>query len=186
MRNHWGKYQYEPEWCDLEDAELPSLPIRDWLLTTDSLTQRVQSHCAGQFHLEVLRHDWVRPQLNERRLLLMDDAARALRREVVLCCTGMPLIFARTIIPSASLRGAGLRLARLGRKPLGELLFRDHSVERSRLQISAFSQDNPMLADVSFAKRKMKQSIWGRRSVFLYAGKPLLVAEMFLPAIAQL
>ncbi len=186
MRNRWGKYQYEPDWRDLENAEAPPANIEDWLLTTDSLTQRVQSCCGKGFHLEILQHGWTRPQLNERRLLLMPDSAYALRREVVLCCSGTPLIFARTIIPNASLQGSGLRLSRLGRKPLGELLFRDHSVERSQWQLTHVAQDNPMFDDVGLAKKKSKSQVWGRRSVFFYANEPLLVAEMFLPAIQKL
>ena len=186
MRNRWGKTKQEPNWRDLESADVPPATMQDWLLTTESLTQRVQARCGDDFHLEIIRHGWARPQLNERRLLLMPDNAYALRREVILCCGDTPLIFARTIIPNASLQGAGLRLSRLGRRPLGELLFRDHSVERSQWQLAHVARDNPMFDDIGLEKTRSSSEIWGRRSVFLYANKPLLVAEMFLPAISQL
>ncbi len=186
MQIRWGKYQQEPQWRDLtRDEEIP-VALREWMLTPESLTQKVQSRCGGRFHLEIVRHGWVRPQLNERRLLLMPDAARALCREVVLCCDRIPLIFARTIIPHSTLRGAGHRLSQLGRKPLGELLFRDHSVLRSGLQVACVASGNAMLKGIRLKSGKKDHSVWGRRSVFFFAGQPLLVSEMFLPAISCL
>ena len=189
MQIRWGRYIQEPHWRDLCRLDDVPVALRHWILTTDSLTQQVQARCRGHFHLEIIRHTWVRPQLNERRLLLLPDAAQALCREVVLCCDNTPLVFARTIIPNTTLCGAGRRLSRLGRKPLGELLFRDHSVLRSHWQVTSVAHDHSMFADIQNIQAKNTQTetgIWGRRSVFFFAGQPLLVSEMFLPSIGGL
>lgn len=186
MQIRWGKHKTEPVWHDVGQRSVIPEALQEWLLTTDSLTQKLQARCGGGFHLEILQHGKVRPQLNERRLLQMPDTAWALRREVVLCCDDTPLVFARTVIPVGTLRGAGLRLSRLGRKPLGEVLFRDHSVQRSQWQLTHLAQDHPLFADLTLPEKPSKSAIWGRRSVFLYDGEPLLVGEMFLPAIVGL
>jgi len=182
----WGKHKQEPHWYDLDRADEIPVALRDWVLTTDSLTRKVQSYCRGRFHLEIVRHGWARAQLNERRLLLMPDTQRALRREVILYCDQNPLIFARTIIPNRTLHGAGRRLSRLRRKPLGELLFRDHSVLRSDLQVACVDADNAMFKALAIKANKKDKKIWGRRSIFLFSGQPLLVSEFFLPALNHL
>lgn len=183
MQIGWGKGKHEPLWQGTELALAQPLALRSWLLTAGSLTRRVQARCCGRFHLEVLRHDWQRPQMNERRLLKMADPARALIREVALCCDGRPWIFARTVLPATTLRGRGRRLSRLGRKPLGELLFRDRSVSRGHWQFTRIESGHAMFARLR-PSLPPRQEVWGRRSVFFYANEPLLVSEMFLPALA--
>jgi len=187
-RVRWGSHKHEPHWFDLGRVDVIPADLQEWLLTKGSLTQKVISRCKGRFHLEIIQHGRVRPQLNERRLLMMSDTETALRREVVLCCDATPLIFARTIIPGTTLRGAGLRLARLGRKPLGDLLFRDHSVLRSDLQVTCMDAKNALFDSVKVKTKAKtnKQDVWGRRSIFFYADEPLLVSEIFLPAIRNL
>ncbi|MBL1432717.1 MAG: chorismate--pyruvate lyase [Gammaproteobacteria bacterium] len=186
MQVRWGSPKQEPHWHDLGRADKIPVALNDWLLTKGSLTQKVIARCRGHFHLEIVRHGWARAQLNERRLLLMSDSEWALCREVALCCDKTPLIFARTIIPNSTLKGSGRRLSCLGRKPLGELLFRDRSVLRSDLQIACVENNHSMFEGLAIKTNTKDKEIWGRRSVFFFAGQPLLVSEMFLPAIRHL
>ena len=88
-------------------------------------------------------------------------------RQVILLGRGRPWVSAHSLIPASSLQGPLRRLCKLQERPLGEFLFRHPSLQRRQLEI-ARTPDG-----------------WGRRSVFYLFGKPLLVAEFFLPALLR-
>ena len=68
--------------------------------------------------------------------------------------------------PLGTLTGRNQQLRRLGTRPLGAFLFRDPGLRRDEVRV---------VRDAS--------GHWGRRSRFLLRGRPLLVAEYFLPAL---
>jgi chorismate--pyruvate lyase len=154
-----------------------------WLLDSASLTQRLIQACSGRFHVELLDLGWATPLPSEVRVLRMHHGRRALIRQVLLCCDEQPWVFARTVIPYSSLRGRARRLAFLGEKPLGAVLFADPCMRRGVLQISELSSEHPMFAQATGRLKRKPKRIWGRRSVFYLGDKPLLVNEIFLPGI---
>lgn len=170
-----------PDWRNATPLLRRRLPpeVRSWALWNGSLTAGVRARCPNAFELRVLRQRWALPRTDEAAALKLTPGRRALLREVALCCAGRPLIVARTLIPAASLRGRQGRLAGLGRRPLGELLFRDRSVRRGRLAIARLT-----LAQAGVAAGRWRETtVWGRRAVFHIGGVPLLVSEFFLPGL---
>lgn len=152
---------------------------RAWVLSRGSLTAEVRALCPEQFRLRVLRQRWARPHPHEATALRLKPGARAMLREVALCCGDQPLIMARTVIPAASLRGRQARLAALGRRPLGELLFRDPSTQRGTFAVAYLTLGQAGLAAGPWRHTR----VWGRRAVFHIGGVPLLVSEFFLPPL---
>lgn len=152
----------------------PALPQhwRPWLCERGSLTQQLSK--ASQHHLsvEVLRLVWARPSLTEARLLGIPQRQKALIREVHLCGYGTPWVFARSVIPAATLKGPDRRLLLLGNRSLGTLLFSDPAIQRGPLEVCRLLHQ--------------QQACWARRSVFQLSHGPLLVSEIFLPAMAQI
>jgi chorismate--pyruvate lyase len=157
--------------------------MRDWLLDTGSLTQRLIEACPGRFRVEVIGQHYGRPHRNEYRILHMRHAQRALIRQVRLYCDDQPWVFARTVIPQKTLSGRRRRLARLGSKPLGAVLFADKSMRRDEMQISCIRAGQALFDVATRGLRPSPGSIWGRRSVFYLDGAPLLVSEVFLPGL---
>lgn len=143
---------------------------RDWLRASDSLTQRLQALAGGDFCVQLLAQHWARPAPEEARRLRLPPGRYALIREVALHGQGQVWVRARSVVPAASLRGAGRRLQRLGQRSLGSLLFRDPGLRRSPIEICRLQQP--------------EGQVFARRSQFIYHGHPLLVAECFLPALA--
>ena len=166
-----------------------SASIRAWLFDTCSLTQRLQQACAasgrGGFAVKVLSQRRMRPYHDERLLLGMPEHQMALVRQVQLTCAGQPWVFARTVIPVRSLSGRGRRLARLGNRPLGAMLFADRTVRRGRLQVARLTPGNAVFTSAVSGLTQLPDEIWGRRSVFHYDGRPLLVNEIFLPDVGR-
>ena len=109
---------------------------------------------------------------------MMPPRSMAMIREVLLYCGDTPVVYARTIIPTSSLRGALRGLALLGNKPLGAVLFSDKSMHRKPMEVTCIKPEHKCY---SWMKYKGNETIWGRRSVFQLRGKELLVSEFFLP-----
>jgi chorismate--pyruvate lyase len=178
-----GTTGFEPHWRPghgLRPAGL-SDEMADWLFDGESLTKRLKQACGRNFNVKLLRQNYERPLLCERRALGMDDRAQALVRQVHLCCADQVLVYARSVMPLALLQGNSRGLAHLGGRPLGELLFRDKTMQRSPMEIARIEPGDLFYGWALAEGAAVKGPLWGRRSVFRLAGRPLLVNEIFLP-----
>lgn len=153
--------------------------LRDVIRDEGSLTDILEALCGKDFNVRVLSQSLSRPALDECALLEIDNRRWALVREVLLLAGDSPLVYARSVLPLDTLTGRHRRLRQLGRTPLGRVLFSDPSMTRGDMQ---FAQFRFALGGAKFGDHV----IWGRRSVFYLAGKPLLVNEIFLPHLDSL
>ena len=171
-----------PRWHRADRLHRERIPavLRAWVFARGSLTAHVRARCPGAFDLRVLRQQVDIPRRDEARALRLAPGSRALIREVALRCRGEPLVVARTIIPLTSLRGRQARLAALGRRPLGQLLFTDPSARRGPYAVARLT-----LRQAGVARPPPGGPVWGRRAVYRLGGVPLLVSEFFLPSLAQ-
>jgi chorismate--pyruvate lyase len=155
--------------------------LRAWLLDTASLTLRLQQLCPGRFGVRLLSQSWGRPFEAEARVLGMKPGSLALIRQVQLLCGEQAWVYARTVMPVSSLCGRLQRLAHLGTRPLGGMLFADPSMRRGDVELARLETGQAMHAAATFHLASPPRQIWGRRTVFRLADKPLLVSEIFLP-----
>ena len=160
-------------------ADIPPELVH-WLLDPASLTLRLQQLCGAQFRVRVLGQGWGVPRLDESQALGMAGRARAIIRQVQLMCDDTPWIYARTVIPATSLRGRLQRLAHLGTRPLGAMLFADRGMQRGVVELARLVPGQALFAD-AMQRGSLARTIWGRRSVFRIDSLPLLVSEIFLP-----
>jgi len=169
-------------WYDGQALSARAAPptAREWLFENGSLTRRLMHLCGDQFCVKLLDERRIRPYHDESRMMAIRGGEQARVRRVLLCAGERPLVYARTVIPLSTLHGGeARRLAYLGERPLGALLFTRKGVRRSAMQLSQVSARAlyPSLPE---------SAVWGRRSVFYLADKPLLVSEFFLPALFEL
>lgn len=140
---------------------------KSWLLDPGSLTQRLKIKSHQEFRVSVLNQSWKR-RYSPALLQCFDEhivRQTMWSRKVVLIGMNTPWVTAHSLIPADSLRGPLQRICKLQNKPLGEFLFRHPLLQRRQFEIARAGDG------------------WGRRSIFYLFGKPLLVAEFFLPAI---
>lgn len=177
----------EPRWRLLDARLRHRVPadLLPWLTDTASLTRRLQQLCPREFNVRLLAQRWQRPLRNERRALGMREHEFGLVRQVHLACGATPLVFARTVIPAATLRGGLRRYAHLGNRPLGALLFADRRVRRGGIEIAEITPVHAPYRVITGGRMQVGGPVWGRRSVFTLAGCPLLVGEIFLPALIE-
>ena len=175
----------EPVWRPADNVLRAKLPRRllPWLYDRGSLTLRLQQASGGDFSVRVLSQGWQRPLLNERLALAMGHHEYGMVRQVQLICQGQPWVYARSVIPARTMSGAGRQLAMLGNRPLGAFLFANNGVVREPMEIACVHPDEMIYNDATAGLGLEQQKVWGRRSVFRFEQKPLLVSEFFLPSI---
>jgi len=171
--------RWQPYRC-YRRSELPAV-LTAWLLDPASLTRGLQGLCGGEFRVRVLSQLRGRPRLDEARALGMRRGGQAIIRQVQLLCDEHPWVYARTVIPLSSLEGRMRRLARLGARPLGAMLFADRGMRRGVVELARIRPGEMLYADAISDPLQARGEIWGRRSIFRLAHKPLLVSEIFLP-----
>lgn len=152
-------------WRDGRRYRSTQMPVqlRPWLFAEGSLTQRLLALSGGNVRVELLAQRWQRPAPGEARLLGIDPTARALVREVILHGSGEPWVYARSILPEATLAGDLRRLRQLQNSSLGALLFTFPQLQRRPFELAH------------------SQGLWGRRSRFEIDARALIVGEFFLP-----
>ncbi|MCC6301695.1 MAG: chorismate lyase [Gammaproteobacteria bacterium] len=172
-----------PRWRPLDARLRRRVPAEQlhWLVDAASLTQRLRRLCPHGFRVRLLAQRWQRPAREERRALGLRDHEFALVREVHLACGETPWVFARTVIPAGTLRGELRRFARLGDRPLGELLFSVRGMRREAIEVAEIRPGHALHRALTGGRGAA--TIWGRRSAFTLAGHPLLVGEIFLPSL---
>lgn len=174
-----------PVWSRYERWMRSRIPpgLVPWLRDSGSLTDRLKKACDGCFEVRVMDEGWQRPRLDEACALGMPGGRIGWVRQVQLLCNGTPWVFARTVVPVTTLSGAQRRLAHLGNRPLGAFLFADPGMQRGVVELACIRKGQAMFSEAGTGLKRKPVVIWGRRSVFRVGDKPLLVAELFLPAV---
>lgn len=158
--------------------------FRPWLIARMSLTQRLRMRCV-QFSVREVKQTLAPPRLDEAHAAGIDPKRAALIREVFLYCGEKPVVYARSILPLGSLVGRWTGLGKLGTRPLGHALFSDPRVKRAPFRYRKFRFGDAMHRAATRGK-KIRQDLWGRYSVFHLSGHPIMVTEVFLPAVLDL
>lgn len=177
----------QPKWHNLNthlSAQLRSQlgePLWQVLTDTGSLTDIVKRDCKGVFAVNVLSQTDAIPDANEARHLQLETNETAIIRDVLLCDSGVPLVFAHSIMPLKTLIGAGEVLGNMGTKPLGAELFSNPRIHRGDIQVTQLNSGHALYPTATSQLESKPTTIWGRRSKFYVGDNPLLVCEFFLP-----
>ena len=163
--------------------------LRQWLRAPGSLSRRLAG-LGERFEVQTLRQGPARLQRSEAADLATHNGGRSWVREVLLRVDGVPLVWARSVVPCTALRGPWRAVLGLGSRPLADLLFREPRVSRTPLRRARLARGGPLrrrlarqwqLATRSAPPHSM---VWARSSVFRKHGLPLRVMEVFSPQLA--
>ena len=171
-------------WFDTDSSALHPIaePQRTWIALRTSLTAHLGQHFGAAVSVRVLseRHD--RFLTSER--LLLDTLARSGRvREVQLEVEGRPYVVARTVFPAHTARGANRSLLHLGNRALGSLLFGAMRAPATVRQFIGLYPSASLWRVMQPYLPGDAHRLWARRALHLLHGRPLLVTEIFLPAL---
>lgn len=168
-------------WCA---APVAAGRLRRWLTDRGSLTARLERH-AGRIAVKVLFQGRRRPNADEM-FLFAGRTSQVMVREVLLLHGATPLVFAHTVFDAAGLRGAWRGVSGLGNRPLGAALFADPRIARYPLRQKKLARRHPLYRGAAAQLPRPPAALWGRRSIFAAGKSPILVSEVFLPAVLDL
>lgn len=126
------------------------------------------------------------PARDEARHVGLADKRLAHVREVILLADEVPVVFAHSVAALCDLEGVWRTVGNLGTRPLAAALFADPRVHRFPLQYRRIGHRHYLHQRVRAAGLAPPPRLWARRSLFSLHGRPLLVTEVFLPAILDL
>lgn len=163
---------------------LPAAP-RHWLWRPGSLTAGLRG--LGQVNVRVMREQVQAVHADEAACLGVPAGTPAWVREVVLVVDGIDCVAARSLARLPASRGVWQAVRRLRTRPLADLLYGDSTVRRLPFACARLTPTVPLYqAAVRVLPGRPVEPLLARRSVFVRAGEPLLVAECFLPAFWNL
>lgn len=177
IKNH--PYHYRANWLKKPFLSHQYTP---WLIETGSLTARLQRRYA-EFSVQTVRLTDEKPLKDEAYCLHAQSHQLALVREVLLMGNSQAVVFAHSVLPKASLRGAWYGLGKLGNKPLGATLFTNQKVKRTPLSYKKLSVNHPLYQRALQCLTQKPSFLWARRSVFSLNCASILVTEVFLPQL---
>lgn len=158
-----------------------------WLIDNGSLTARLQQHFS-KFAVHPTTVKYAKLTQDEAALLRQPNYQVALIREVLLMGNNQPVVFAHSVLPRASLRGAWNGLGKIGNRPLGATLFANPKVKRTTLSYKKLTPNHVLF---QHATRHLTQNpdvrkppyLWARRSIFSLSCASIMVTEVFLPQL---
>ncbi|MFT4807590.1 MAG: chorismate--pyruvate lyase [Paraglaciecola sp.] len=166
-------------WAEPDQFTIPSPCLKNWLLDTGSLTERLQSQCKS-FHLTLIGQRQSPIALEEFQHVCAPQQQLNPEewqvREVLLWGDNQPWVFARSIIPQ---RLCESDFVNLDTKPLGQLIFNDKRFKRMPFEVTNMCSSKDFLAHLNIPS---EMDLWGRRSAFSFESLKMTVSEVFLPS----
>lgn len=154
--------------------------LQSWLIDKESLTRCLQQRYSD-FYVKPLKLTYGKPNIDESALL--NKHKLMLVRDVLLFGDGQPVVFAHSVLPKSSLRGAWNGLGKLGNKPLGAALFANPQVKRAQLRFKKLAPHHVLYQHATQHLSDKPAYLWARRSVFSLNCATILVTEVFLPQL---
>lgn len=170
-------------WLSLAECA-PRVPpaLMAWLAEPGLLTNRVRAQCGTPTRLRLLRLEPapLDPAIAHR--LAVEDAA-CLLREIEFTCGPRRWVFAQSVLPQSTVRRHPW-LRELGERGLGESMSAVEDVRREPLEFLELPAGHP-LARAACPDEPACGPLWARRAVYRLGGPPILVQEVFLPALGR-
>ena len=167
-------------WVRLDDCLADAPPVlHAWLAEPGLLTARVRRTCGDETVFRLLRLERSPLAAGLAHRMGVTDV-NCLVREIEFACGRTRWIFAQSVFPDSTL-SLHPWLAELGNAALGESLLGRHDVSREPLEYRELSGTEPL----ALAAGGIDDHAWARRAVYRLSGAPILVQEVFLPALVD-
>jgi chorismate--pyruvate lyase len=157
--------------------------VRPWLIGKGLLTQRLKAVCGERFGLRLV-DQWTGVLSAAYQSALRSTDNAGLFRDVEMTNNDSVWVFEQTVMPDSTLV-AHPWLAELGDSALGETLSDLSGVERSSYEYAWLPAEEALPKRALREARVKPAGLWGRRSRLSLRSAPLLVQELFFPAMGH-
>ena len=157
--------------------------VRPWLIGKGLLTLRMKAICGDRFAARLV-DQWtgLLGAAHQAALRTADEAA--LFRDVELSRADQVWVFEQAVIPDSTL-SAHSWMAELGDAELGEMLAALSGVQRGSYEYAWLPAAEAVTARALRDAEVKPAGLWARRLRVALRGAPLLIQELFLPAVGR-
>jgi chorismate--pyruvate lyase len=157
--------------------------LRPWLIGKGLLSTRLKSLCGERFSLRLV-DQWTGLLNGSHKSALRVNDNAGLFRDVDLYGGDQVWVFAQTLTPDSTLC-LHPWLAELGDTALDETLTALSGVDRSPYEFARLPADDLLMRRALRDAEIKPAGLWARRSRIALRGAPLLMQEVFLPAMGR-
>jgi chorismate-pyruvate lyase len=157
--------------------------VRPWLIGKGLVSLRMKAVCGERVALRMV-DQWTGLLSAAHKSALRSTDNAGLFRDVEMSHGGTVWVFAQTIMPDSTLCSHPW-LAELGDSALGETLSDLSGVERSSYEYAWLPAGDAVTARALRDAEIKPAGLWARRSRVSLRSAPLLMQELFLPAVGR-
>jgi chorismate--pyruvate lyase len=187
MPMHARAVDLPASWTSFDRIEAPVPPaLHPWLAEPGLLTARIRELCGNRMRFRMLGPLHATHLSAELHARLGGRDRQGLLREIEFRCLEDRVVYARTVLPDSTVR-AHPWLRELGDSPIGESLRSAGGVvQREPIEYAPL----PPHHELAVAARGTSSDaggdpLWARRALYRLDGDPILVQEVFLPALLR-
>ena len=176
---HWRrKYNF-----NVSNLGIDLINMNQWVKNKSSLTDRIKKIANLKIRLVANNYKNKNLLLSEKNFFPLHKAENIFLREVIIFANGVPIMYARTVLPRKYLRGYWNDIKKLNTNSLSRIVYENPSIKRSNFSYLAPSLNNKILKKINSLKIDSKNLVIGRQSYFEYKRKNILLTEYFFEAI---
>jgi chorismate--pyruvate lyase len=157
--------------------------MRSWLIGKGLLTLRMKAVCGERYGLRLV-DQWTGVLNTAHKSALRSADNAGLFRDVEMRRGEQVWVFEQTVVPDSTL-SVHPWLAELGDSALGETLSDLSGVERGSYEYAWLPVEDPVTARALRDAEVRPAGLWARRSRVSLRNAPLLIQEVFLPAMCR-
>ena len=151
--------------------------LKFWLLDMKSLSYRIRS--IAKLEIIPVKTRVSNIFVNEKKIFGNIKSEHLYLREVLIYANKLPIMYARTVLPSKYLRGFWHKIKKLNNKPLADIVFERKMIIRSEFKFKKPSINDNFSKKVKMLNLKNTKILATRQSTFKNKNEKALLTEVF-------
>ena len=151
--------------------------LKFWLLDVKSLSYRIRN--IAKLEIIPVKKNVSNIFQNEKKVFGGIKSEHLYLREVLIYADKLPIMYARTVLPSKYLRGFWHKIKKLNNKPLADIVFEKKMIIRSDFKFKKPSNNDSFSRKIKIFNLKNTKILATRQSTFRYKNEKALLTEVF-------
>ena len=151
--------------------------LKFWLLDMKSLSYRIRN--IAKLEIIPVKKNVSNIFQNEKKVFGGIKSEHLYLREVLIYADKLPIMYARTVLPSKYLRGFWHKIKKLNNKPLADIVFEKKMIIRSDFKFKKPSNNDSFSRKIKIFNLKNTKILATRQSTFRYKNEKALLTEVF-------
>ena len=151
--------------------------LKFWLLDVKSLSYRIRN--IAKLEIIPVKKNVSNIFHNEKKVFGDIKSEHLYLREVLIYADKLPMMYARTVLPSKYLRGFWHKIKKLNNKPLADIVFEKKMIIRSDFKFKKPSNNDSFSRKIKIFNLKNTKILATRQSTFRYKNEKALLTEVF-------